>query len=328
MSDKERCRFLDTDEQHVVFTPTDKTVVEHEDWYIDVPKEVIEKFSKFSPLLSPWSYLYTEYKKHQQPKNALFVLATSNYIYFVTFQESKPYFYEIQKSQKEVPLANVIEAFLKDFYEREGSYFIEKIYVYKSDNVVLIIEEDLEERLLIPVQIERVEEASLCNVPYLVSLQVKKQKSLLSTGILFAAFTFFLVFVGYDGYVRYKIHSLQKNIQHVIDSQVALANENNHLQSQLMKIKKIAPYVSKSKQHNAFVVSTIKNVFDLIPSQAYLTYAEFQKRYVVLKGFSQSKKILVQSLYEKLSHAFAKKRLIIKKRKNGYEFEVVYEKSL
>ena len=328
MSDKERCHFLDTNEQYIVSTPTDATVVEHEGWYIDVSKEIIEKFSSLSPLLSPWSYLYTEYTKHQQPKNALFILATANYIYFVTFQDNKPFYYEIQKSQKELHLAQVIEAFLKDFYEQEGSYFIEKIYVYKSDDVVLIIQEDLEEKLFIPIQIERVEEASLCNVPHLISLQIKKQKSSLSKGVLFVAFVLILIFIGYDGYVRYKIHSLQKNIQHTIDSQVALANKNNHLQSQLMKIKKIAPYVNRSKEHNAFIVSTIKHVFDLIPPQAYLTYAEFQNNYFILKGYTQSKKALVQSLYTKLAHAFAKKRLIIKKRKSGYEFEVIYEKSM
>ena len=324
---KKNCHFLDTHEQYIVSAPTENTVVEHEGWYIDVPKDVIEKFSSLSPLLSPWSYLYAEYTK-QQPKHALYILATSNYIYFVTFQDSKPFYYAIKKSQKELPLAVVIEEFLKDFYGQEKSYFIEQIYVYKSDDIVLIIQEDLEERLLIPVKIERVEEASLCNIPHLISLQIKKQKSSLSKGVFFVAFVLILIFVGYDGYVRYKVHSLQKNIQHTIDSQVALANKNNRLQSQLMKIKKIAPYVSKSKEHNTFVISTIKHVFDLIPPEAYLTYAEFHNNSFILKGFTKSKKALMQSLYVKLARSFSKKRLIIKKNRGGYHFEAIYEKSL
>ncbi len=330
-----KCVFFDSAAQTILFQKPAKSYtialyIDQKGWYIQLNVKELTKWKAIdttATLLSPFSYLFLQYRASLQER-ALFMLILKEHCYLVTFAEEKPFFWKIYKAGENIDVARCIEDFLKRFYEKPESYFVEKIFIYNFNKLFTIESSELEDRLLLPVEVEHGSLEKICESARGAAIDThslggpfwKRHKSLLLIG--FAAF---LIAGAYEGYVRYMIAGYKQKIEHIIQKQVEIANKNNTYQAHLMRFKKFQPIVEELKQHNAYIASKIRSLFDLIPDDAYLTKAEIGENTLLFEGVCRSKEHLLRSLHRKLAKNFQKKRINFTKSPNGFKFQALYE---
>ncbi len=329
----DRCIFFDSAAQTILLQKpreSDVLYVDHANWFVKIDTKEFNKLKAAqttATIVSPFSYLFHEYRKKAEP--ALFGVVLEEQCYFAIFLDEKPLFWQICDTAQDI--TNGIERFLKDFYEKPQSFFIEKIYLYNCNEALQIDKEDIQERLLLPVEVYEEDEDRLCQEVALMAIDqqaeepsfLKKYRSLL----LIAAATL-LVVSGYEIYLRYAIAQYEQKIANLVQKQVDVANKNNDYQAQLMHFQKLKPIVEAIKQNNALIASKIRTIFNLIPNDAYLTKAEIGKNALLFEGVCKSKKSLLRAFHEKMAKSFQKKRIRFTKMADGYRFQAVYEEMI
>ena len=330
-----RCIFFDSAAQAILYQKPTKSYtialyIDQKGWFIQLNVKELNKWKAIdttATLISPFSYLFLRYRASMQER-ALFILILQEHCYLVTFAKNRPQFWKIYKIKENVDIAKCIEDFLKRFYEKPESYFVEKIYIYNLNKLVTPKSGELEERLLLPITVENSSIEKACESAKGAAIDLRslsgsfwrRHKMLLMVGI-----ASLLVAGVYEGYLRYMIDSYEKKLAKLVKRQVAIANQNNSYQSHLMRFKKFWPIIEELKQHNAFLASRIRSLFDLIPDDAYLTKAEIGKNALLFEGVCRSKEHLLRSLHYKLAKNFQKKRITFTKTKDGFLFQALYE---
>ncbi len=329
-----RCIFFDSEAQTILLhkhVDDELLYVDHKTWAVQID---IKEFNKLKAaattamIFSPFSYLYDKYKDINEP--ALYGLILDEYCYFVIFLENDPLFWYICKADEDI--SESLQILLKSFYDSPQSFFIEKIYLFNFSKTLEPNKEEVEERLLLPVEIIKKDENNLCKE--LSSSDVIRMENETTSfwkkyrTLLFIA-TATLAMIGiYDIYLRYTIHKYEKEIEKFVQKQVNVANKNNNYHVELMKFQKLKPIVEKIKQKNAFFASRIRSIFDLIPNDAYLTKAEINENSLMFEGFCKSKEHLLQSFHEKMANNFQKERINFSRAKDEYAFQALYEEMI
>ncbi len=328
--------FFDAKGQEISLTTAslsqDSLAVMHDGWSITIDQKEFNKFKAAdttASFLSPWSYLYIQYKRVAKER-ALFIAVLEDHIFAITFADSQPKFWRIYKRDGSGEIESIIEDFLKAFYEKPQSYFIEEIYIYDCEGDLRIEPQEIEGKLFIKsvyIQCDKSKSLQKELAPYVIEEHEesfwRKHKGFL--GVIAAIF---LVLMGYEAYLRYEIDSYQSRIEELIKQQVKIANGNNDAKSQLMRLRKLQPFINRLKQKNPLIIERIRNIFDLIPPDAYLTKAEFSEKELLLQGVCKNKEALLQSLHEKLSKVYQKGKILFEEAPQGYEgynFKAIYD---
>ena len=320
------CVFFDSDAQYITKESTsdaDHILLSHGKWALSIPQKELNAFiaaHTAQNIISPLSYLFSIAKEP-----ALYGMILDDYIYLATFQDGEPLFVKIIPREEVYDLAKAIEDFLHEFYKQEKNFFVEKIILYHLSDYIL--PDNLEERLLLPIQIQKeapcVEAASRYFLHSSETLQKNSYKILKKVagivGILF------LLLAGYDLYLRYTASIYEGKIAKLVSSQTELANKNNELQTKISWLRRMAPLIRQTKEHNSYLISFIRDIFEQIPDHSYLTFAGFFKDGLVLKGKTQEPKEIRQ-LDQVLSKSFREHRLILHRDTKGYRFEAIYKR--
>ena len=319
------CVFFDSDAQYITKESTsdaDNILLSHGKWSLSIPQKELNAFIAAHTahnIISPLSYLFLIAKEP-----ALYGMILDDYIYLATFQDGEPLFVKIIPRDEVYDLAKAIEDFLHEFYKQENSFFVEKIILYHLSDYIL--PDNLEERLLLPVQIQKeapcIEEANRYILHSFGALQ-KSNYGILKkvagvVGVLF------LLLVGYDLYLRYTASTYEQKIAKLVASQSELANKNNELQTKISWLRRMAPLIRQTKEHNSYLISFIRDIFDQIPDHSYLTFAGFLKDGLVLEGKTQEPKEIRQ-LDQVLSRSFREHRLILRRESKEYRFKAIYK---
>ncbi len=330
----EACVFLDTPAQTIVVQTDSRvqgTVIEHQGWLIAVePKALNQIFAADATkrIVSPFSYLFLQYQK-SRPKNTLYVLLAEENIFIVTFDEDLPVYWKIVPLENNKEIEKVIEAALKEFYRQEKTYFIEKVEIYRFSTLAVVLADEIENNLFVEVQVhdkepdEYCEEKGIEEFAILPSIE-KKEKSFIERH-RFAIGLFILVLLGLlaaQFYLKYKTKKMNEEAANLIASQVRMANATNAYTSKILKAKKVDPIVASIKESNANVVARIRNIFDLIPNDAYLQSATFTNQQVLLQGVALHRDSIQKALGNKAQGSV--NGLQLSRNAKGYTFKVAY----
>ncbi len=323
----ENCVFLDTAAQEIIVgndAKGEKFTIEHTGWVIAVDQKELNKIfaAATKPVLSPFSYLFLQYEK-EKPKHTLYVLIADENIYIATFDEDLPVYWKIVPLSEEKNIEQVIEHALKEFYRQEKTYFIEKVIIYRFSNLMVVVPDEVEQKLFLEVQLVQKDYGDVCedkDVERYTALPTieKKEKSFWERNRV-AILLFLLIFAGLvaiDFFLKFKTKKLNEQATGYIQQQVQLANETNNYTKKMLQSQKIDPILERIKESNAQTVERIKNVFSLIPDDAYLTAAAFSKEGVQLEG------VALHAASIKKALAKSTQKLTLEKTKRGYRFRV------
>lgn len=328
------CVFFDNDNQFVSKKELEKSTfvhIPHGEWYVQIPQKELNQFiaaHTTKKILSPLTFLFYIQKKSQQP-NALYLLILDEYIYMTTFKDNIPFFTKIYPLDKIEDLATSIKDYLHKFYDQPESFFIEKIIICNLKEDFILLPHELEEKLLLNIEVCKEGLDFLCDnsqiSQYFLNVPENGKKLRLNNRFIIMVGVGILLLLGAsDIYLRYTSSQYAKKIQSLVQSQARVANFNNDIQSKLLKFQKNAPLIRTIKEHNAYVITYIKDLLDQIPSHTYLTLAEFSKDGVVLEGVSKQKKEIL-SLDRRLAKTFRSHRLVIKPSNGWYTFRAIYK---
>jgi len=328
------CIFFDSDNQFVSkkeLKDSSFIHIPHDKWYIQIPYKVLNQYRAAhtaQKIISPLTFLYLMYKKEPQA-HALYILILDEHIYMVTFQDETPLFTKIYALERVEDLASLIESYLHDFYAQPESFFIEKIIIFNFKEDCFLLPHELEERLLLKVEVRQEGLDFLCDnsqvSQFFLNIPEKGKKLHLSNRfIIFVGVGILLLLAAADIYFRYTSSQYSQKVRSLLLAQSQVANFNNEAQSKLLYFQKMAPLIRTIKEHNAYISTRIQNLFDQIPPHTFLTFAQFSKEGVELKGASSQKDELL-SLDKKLAKTFKHHRLILKKSDGWYRFHGIYK---
>ncbi|BCD68581.1 hypothetical protein [Nitratiruptor sp. YY09-18] len=336
---KRECLFLDTSLQYVTDSkenPQEYYYIDHSGWYIAIPYKEINKAvaaGATKDFISPFSFLFLQYQKDPRP-NRLYSLATEEYIYLTTFYEDRPAYYKILSIKENKEFFHIVEQFLKEFYAQENSYFIEEVIYYRFYNLLVIFEEELEQNLGVVLRIVDIDhERDFCHeeefTKYLIQPLMHEEESFWKRNILslVVGTAAIIVLIGYDFYIKYDTKMKKEQIAQLRNRQITLANQNNAYTATKLKQQKIDPILQSIDEKNSLITEKIKYIFNLVPEDVYLTFAEFNKGAIIIKGVGISKKSVQKLLQINLAKIFTKKHIDIRKTKEGYVFEAVFEEA-
>ena len=331
------CLLLDTNQQQITYKSFDEETfieVEHEDgWYIRVPiKEInqIKAANTTTSIISPYSFLYVHYKEDQKD-STLWGAILHEHIFLVIFKDSKPIFFKISAYESQNEVQEVIEHFIRDFFEQENSFFIERIKLY-YERGAYYEDPDLSEELMLPIEFTQIDYEKICINPKITHYYFpsKKEPGGIRLGInkrfvLGVGFSVILFLLGYDFYLRYQIDRYDEKIKGLVQTQVELANENNEYQSKMLKVSMIKPQISQILGKNELLEQKIRSIFDLVPDDTYLIDFVLRPKELQLSGVSRYKESFLQNLHKKLTHVYDRASFELINTGIGYYFRAIYK---
>ena len=329
------CVFLDSLEQHIIYKKLEDPAfaeVEHEGgWYVRVPQKELNQIkaaNTTATIISPFSFLFLQYKKSAK-ESALWILVLENHLYLVTFKEDRALFarsYDLHDKE----IGELITEFLHDFYATDESFFIEEIEIFYEDGM-LYEDPDLEDRLLLPVSYTKLDKEKVCSDPNLSKYFFQVQPNApvrigISKKFVFGVGgTILLFLLVSDLYLRYKADKYDTMTRDLVQYQVELANSNNEYQSKILKIERIRPAVDQLRNSNEVLASKIRDLFDLVPDDIYLTKFLLKDGGLYIEGVAKSKKSFLGELHKKLAQVYPKSSYKLQRTKDGYKFMASYE---
>ncbi len=326
------CIFVDSPNQFITkksLNDPSFVQISHDGWFIKIPlKEInqIKAAHATSVLLSPYSFLYEQYRVIKD-EHALYALALEENIFLAVFKDNEPLFTKSFNIENAIDLQKIIEQFLHQFYEKEGSFFIEKVYIFYQDSG-FYEDHDLSEKLLLDVRYERIDMDKICSdtkiSAYFVPFKKIEKKSINNKFITAVGLAILLFLLGYDIYLRYSSAQLKKRLHAIIASQVATANQNNADKVEILKVNAIRPVVQRLKESNEYLSGYIHNLFELVADDTYLTKLELDRDSLIIEGVAKRKESF-EKLHKSLAKNFQKSNFTIKKRGKALYFTGVYE---
>ena len=328
------CIFLDIPDQQIVYKeisdPSFVEIVHDDGWIIRIPlKEInqIKAANTTASLLSPYTYLYYKHKE-KGVNDALWILAAEDYIFLATFSDGKIIFAKAYRLDDR-ELKETIEEFLREFYELGDSYFIERVFIYYVEDS-FFKDPDLEDKILLPVEFEKVDLEKVCQNPHLsryfatykdneVRIGINR-KFILATGL-----TILTGLILYDLYLRYSNFTFKNKIDKAIKRQVEVANLNNRLQSKIMKLNLIKPVSMEIGDNNQLISSKLKDLFEIVPDDIYFTYLNLLKDGLVIKGYTKNRASFLEHIHSKLSRFYQESSFKLKKEGKKFYFEARYK---
>jgi len=328
------CIFLDIPDQQIVYKeisdPSFVEIVHDDGWIIRIPlKEInqIKAANTTASLLSPYTYLYYKHKE-KGVNDALWILAVEDYIFLATFSDGKVVFAKAYRLD-EKDLKDIIEAFLREFYELPDSYFIEHVYIYYVDDG-FFNDPDLEDKIMLPVEYEKVDLEKVCQNPNLSKYFTTYKPNEVRIGInrkfiLATGLTILAGLILYDIYLRYNNYIYKNKIDEAIKKQVEVANINNNLQSRIMKLNMIKPVAMEIKDNNELISSKLKDIFNIVPDNIYLTYLQLLKNGLKIEGVAKERSSFLESIHSKLSRFYQQSGFKMRKEGKKYYFTATYK---
>jgi len=331
------CAFLDSLEQKIADRPLEDeslyTQIAHEGWYIRIPlKELnaIRAANATLSLLSPYSFLYLQYRK-KKDEAALWGVVLRDRLFLATFKESRPIFVESFTISSPHEVASVIEEFIRRFYSSPKSYFIERVELY-YENGDFYEDPEIHERLMLPVEFHRIDCKKLEGDKELQNYLIAPHKkgAVVTIGIskyfvLAVGVGVLLFLLGYDLYLRYSISRYKEEIKSLINAQVELANENNRYRSEILKIEALKPIIGSILENNDFLAQKLRDLFDLVPNDTYLTRFLLEQNALLIEGVTLNKESFLEDLHKKLAAFYQKSSYSIEKIDGGYRFKAAYK---
>jgi hypothetical protein len=111
----------------------------------------------------------------------------------------------------------------------------------------------------------------------------------------------------------------------LVHYQVELANSNNEYQSKILKIERIRSTVDRLRNDNELLASKIRDLFDLVPDDIYLTKFLLKKGGLYIEGVAKSRESFLKRLHRKLVQSYPKSSYKLERTKEGYRFIASYE---
>ena len=331
------CLLLDTNQQQVTYKSFDEeslVEVKHDDgWFVRVPvKEInqIKAANTTTSILSPYSFLYVRYK--EDPKDGtLWGAILHDHIFLVVFKDGKPIFFRISAYESQNEVQEAIERFIREFFEQENSFFIERIKLFYESGAYYE-DPDLAEELMLPVEFVQIDYEKVCTNPNVTHyfFPAKKEPGGVRIGIskrfvFGVGFAVILFLLGYDFYLRYQIDKYNNKIKELVQSQVELANENNEYKSNMLKVSMIKPQITQILGKNELLEQKIRSIFDLVPADTYLTDFVLEPKKLQISGVSRHKESFLQKLHKKLAHFYDQADYELKNTGTGYHFQATYK---
>lgn len=323
------CQLFESQQQAIVLQLNKKVtkhslLIPHDSWFLAIAKEALIPREE-RVYISPVSYLYVQYKKDLL-KNTLYAFVSENNLYLITFNDEVPRFLTISPLVLEEDIIPSIERFLKEFYQQEGSYFIEKLFLYKHIDAPFSLDpKEVEERLFLDVELIVVSQEDICKTEGIERFAIQQQKSETKEKTNYALFIFFFILllglVGIDYYIRHTTKQYKEEIAQLIQKQVTIANKTNHYSQKIIQQEKIGPLLATIQDKNEKVIHTIWTVFDLIDDETLLKRAYFDKEQTVLEGFTTNKDSL-ELLRKRLEQIYSKVLVESSEVQDGYEFVI------
>ncbi len=266
---------------------------------IAISKEELEKIKKEIPnveyIISPFLLLYNLFLKDKNEK-ALWILNQKSFVTVSVFKEGSAFFSRQIKKDEEFRYDEFVKEIIKEFYKSECCYFLEEILIFDAEDFDEDELKKIYEKTLLETKYKKIDLKSelekLCKEDKFLKYAVKIEKDGVSipNWIKISIVFIFLFLGGLDIYFRYKNSLLQSQIVEIQNEKISLQKNIEELTKKIALLKSIVPIVQDIKSSNSLIKSNIKNIFELVPDKIVLKRAEFNKKSLVLEGFTPSKR--------------------------------------
>lgn len=283
-------------------------------------KIIKDNFPNTCCIVSPYLLLY-KFFMIEPIENALWILNQEKFITLIVVKDKKIVFGKHIKKQENFIIEEYIKEAIKDFYKSECCYFLENIFLYdslKDDETKKIKDATLLEVKRYPINLKD-EIKSICNKgEFLINIETKK-KFFIPNVVKYSIISIFVILIGIDLFFKYANSKLESKLENIQNEKVFLKKNIEYLTKKISTIKLITPTIQDIKSSNSLVKSNIKDIFDLIPDSITLNRAEIGKNFLILDGFTTSKKEFYK-LDRTLKSFYQTRDVKFQRVKNGYLF--------
>ncbi len=284
--------------------------------------EIEDKTKKYVSVFLLLYHLFQETNK----ENCLYIFFHNNFLNAAIFKGKKlAAGWRKRASKKDIPF--LVKKIIQEFYSNECCFFIERIIIFSEEKDKTLLQRIFEENL-IDTESQFINLAKTINdicaiyKNYLISLDT--ENSTLTKTFLISSISILVLILLFDAYLKFQIHSLQKEIINQEKKKENIKIICSDISKRIKKLSTISPLSEEKKENNLLIISKIKELFSIIPQEAYLYKAEFDKGSLVLDGVVVSKPIYYQKIHKFLKNVYPQSRIYFKRKKNYYRFSSFY----
>lgn len=291
-------------------------------------KKIEKEFANVEFLISPFSILYKCYTKSKNSK-ALFVLNQKEFITVAIFKDNLAIFSSHIKKYKDFSIDQFIVNFIKDFYNKSYSFFLENIKIFDTnalnkDDIEKIIENTLLEIEHKSIDLKE-ELKRFCKESPKFLIELKRRSFLIPFWLKLSTVLIFLILIILDIYLKYQNSKLYSKLAILQNEKILLEKNIKDLSKNIASIESITPIMQDIKATNSLIKSRIENILELVPDSIVLSRAKFFNNSLLLSGFTPTKKDFF-ILDRSLKSFYQIKDIKFYKLKKGFKFISRYNK--